>query len=287
LRPDDSGTSWAADYFQRSGTVARWWDPFADDDPAFRDWYRGQLEEAIAIAEPAGKRVLDAATGRGRAAIAAALNGADSVVAADVSTEMLGLARAVAARAGVAERIDFVEADLERDTFEAGAFDVAFLLETLLHFERPEQVLANLAHALVAGGLLILTTNGANPLARLTQPDKAGSAPASKWKLAAATAVNEAMTSLFGFTWKRTSYTRRLYRHFFNAPVRPLYPWHVRRLLVQAGFDYVYQHASPNGFMPREHRWAAWTRPTSDLPRADATGAAEHVDARTRRLRGR
>jgi 2-polyprenyl-3-methyl-5-hydroxy-6-metoxy-1,4-benzoquinol methylase len=252
--------AWASDYFARPGTVACWWDPIAADDPEFQAWYTGQLEDVLTIAQPRGKRILDAATGRGRAAIGAALAGAAVVVAADISDEMLGHAQETATRAGVGDRIEFVRADLGRPFLEEESFDVVLLLEVLLHFEHPERVLSNLVRLLTPGGLLVVTTNGANPVSRLFQPDKGGAAPASRWKLAAAAAVNEAMTAAFGFTWARTGPTAALYRHFFNAPVRPLYPRQVRALLRGAGLDLVYHRACPDQLVPREHRWAAWKR---------------------------
>jgi ubiquinone/menaquinone biosynthesis C-methylase UbiE len=253
---------WASDYFARPGTVASWWDPLAADDPDFRAWYRGQLEDVLTIAQPRGKRILDAATGRGRAAVGAALAGAAGVVAADISDEMLGHARETATRAGVGDRIEFVRADLERPFLEQETFDVVLLLEVLLHFEHPECVLSNLARVLTPGGLLVVTTNGANPVSRLLQPGKRGAAPGSRWKLTAVAAANEAMTVFFGFTWARTGPTAALYQHFFNAPVRPLYPRQVRTLLRSAGLDLVYHRACPDPLLPREHRWAAWKRPS-------------------------
>ncbi len=256
------GPHWASDYFARPGTVASWWDPIATDDPEFRAWYTGQLEDVLTIAQPRGKRILDAATGRGRAAVGAALAGAADVVAADISNEMLGHAQKAATRAGVDDRIEFIRTDLERPFLEAESFDVVLLLEVLLHFAHPERVLSNLARVLTPGGLLLVTTNGANPISRFLQPDKSGAAPASRWKLAAAAAANEAMTAAFGFTWARTSPTAVLYRHFFNAPVRPLYPRQVRALLRGAGLDLIYHRACPNHLVPREHRWAAW-KPSS------------------------
>jgi 2-polyprenyl-3-methyl-5-hydroxy-6-metoxy-1,4-benzoquinol methylase len=253
---------WANDYFAQPGTVASWWDPLSTEDPDYQAWFTAQLEDVLTIAQPTGKRVLDAATGRGRAAVGAALTGAASVVAADISDEMLGHAREAATSAGVGDRIEFVRVDLERPVLEEESFDVVLLLEVLLHFEHPELVLSNLVRLLIPGGLLVLTTNGANPASRLLQTDKAGAAPASRWKLAAAAAVNETMTAFFGFTWARTRPTAALYQHFFNAPVRPLYPRQVRALLSGAGLDLVYHRASPNQLLPREHRWAAWKRPS-------------------------
>jgi 2-polyprenyl-3-methyl-5-hydroxy-6-metoxy-1,4-benzoquinol methylase len=255
IRRSDPG--WGPAYFRESGTVSRWWDPLAGEDPNYRAWYLDQLEEVITVARPNGKRVLDAATGRGRTAIVCAQRGG-TVVATDISSEMLKLARAAAVEHGLSDRIHFIKMDLEFAAFQPRSFDAILLLEVLLHLERPDRVLSHLFEALAPGGLLIVTTNGANPISRLLQPRKRGAVPTPRWKLAAATATNEVMTCMFGFTWHRTLPTRTLYQRLFNAPVRPLYPWKVKRMVTQAGFTAVYHRACPNQLIPREHRWAAY-----------------------------
>jgi ubiquinone/menaquinone biosynthesis C-methylase UbiE len=249
--------SWAPDYFERPGTVATWWDPLSDSDPAYRDWFVEQQQDLLALARVEDRLVLDAGCGRGRATVAAALAGAAEVLGVDISNQMLELARGAAVTARVADRVSFRQADLERLPLEDGAFDIALLLEILLHLANPVATLRELHRVLRPGGVLMVTTVGANPAARLLQPSKLGAAPAGRWKLATASALNAAMSAMFGFTWSNTRLTAALYRKLFSAPVRPMPPWRVRRLFAEAGFPVVYHRAVGPVLAPREHRWAA------------------------------
>jgi SAM-dependent methyltransferase len=245
------------EYFLREGTVAEWWDPLSGEDPSFQRWFSAQLEDIVAHTMPAGKRVLDAAAGRGRAAFRAAAAGARSVVAFDIAQEMLTITASNLREEPAAEVITLVQGDLHAMPFVDGSFDIVLLLEVLLHVAEPAEVMRECQRVLRPGGMLAVTTNGANPVSRLAQPAKGGTHPASRFRLFMATLVNEIMTALFGFTWQRLSFTRTLYGRFFRAPVRPLYPWTVRRLLRAAGFGATRHRAVPNGLLPREHRWFA------------------------------
>jgi ubiquinone/menaquinone biosynthesis C-methylase UbiE len=249
--------SWATEYFRREGTVGAWWDPLSDSDPDFRRWFLAQLEDIVVVTRPGGKRVLDAAVGRGRATVAMAEGGARSVVALDISAEMISIAATNLRTVPDAEIFSFVQGDLHRMPFEEQSFDIVLLLEVLLHVADPVTVLRECRRVLEPGGVLVVTTNGANPFGRLLQPPKGGSRPASRFRLFMATLVNEVMTAVFGFTWRRLRPTGALYRRFFDAPVRPLYPRTMRRFLREAGFRTTYHRSLPNTLVPREHRWLA------------------------------
>jgi ubiquinone/menaquinone biosynthesis C-methylase UbiE len=256
---------WATEYFETDGTVATWWDPLAESDPASRQWFAEQQRDLMVLGRVRDRRVLDAATGRGRAAIACAQSGAASIDAVDVSSEMLVNAESNARAAGVGD-IQFTQAFLEELPFPPASFDVVLLLEVLLHLAKPDVVLRELRRVLAPGGTLVITTVGANPLGRLLQPAKRGVAPASRTRLAGAAAINAIMTATFGFTWARTGLTARLYRRLYNAPVRPLYPNQVRRMLASAGFTSIY-HRAAGGWrlVPREHRWLAISDAVADV----------------------
>ncbi len=115
-----------------------------------------------------GLRVLDAGGGDGRDALPFALAGHD-VTVLDRSPEMLALARAAAAAAGVGDRLHTVAADLEDLTALAaltrhreggsGSFDVVFCHDVLQHRASHAQVradVATLVSSVRPGGLVSL-----------------------------------------------------------------------------------------------------------------------------------
>jgi SAM-dependent methyltransferase len=91
---------------------------YADMVETFLTPLGARLVEACEV--DSGERVLDVAAGTGNATIEAAAAGA-SVVAADLTPELLEAGRARAAAAGV--ELDWVEADAEDLPFDDGAFD--------------------------------------------------------------------------------------------------------------------------------------------------------------------
>lgn len=82
------------------------------------------------LGDVSGRRVLDMATGTGRAALALAQRGA-IVTGVDASREMLSVARARAADAGLS--IDFSEGDAHALAFPDRAFDASVCLRMLMH----------------------------------------------------------------------------------------------------------------------------------------------------------
>jgi SAM-dependent methyltransferase len=82
------------------------------------------------LGDVSGRRVLDMATGTGRAALALARRGA-IVTGVDASREMLSVARTRAADAGLA--IEFAEGDAHALAFPDRSFDAVVCLRMLMH----------------------------------------------------------------------------------------------------------------------------------------------------------
>lgn len=135
-------------------------------------------------------RVLDAGGGDGRDALPFALAG-HSVTVLDRNPEMLALARAAAAAAGVADRVRTVNADLEDLTALAaltrhreggsGSFDVVFCHDVLQQRSSHQQVredIATLVSSVRPGGTLSLLAP--NPPADVVAT-VLGQGPAAAW----------------------------------------------------------------------------------------------------------
>jgi ubiquinone/menaquinone biosynthesis C-methylase UbiE len=244
----------AEDYFAAPGTVVSWWDPLGEDDEPFKRYSIEQQRDLLGHCPVAGKRVLDCCTGRGRMAIAAAEGGAASVIAVDVSKDMIAVASSNALHAGVL--VDFRIGSATHLDVADEAVDVVFCLEALLHLDDPWRAIKEFYRALSPGGSVVITTNGANPLGRLAQPSRRGAHPAGRLVLATVTALNETMTAAFGFTWSRTPVTAWLYSKIFRVPVRPLYRGQVTRMFKAAGFS-TERWTVKSGPFVREHRWIA------------------------------
>ena len=93
------------------------------------------------LGDVSGRRILDLATGTGRAALALAKRGA-IVTGVDASREMLSVARSRAAEAGLS--IDFAEGDAHALGFPDRAFDAVVCLRMLMHVPDWRTALAEL-----------------------------------------------------------------------------------------------------------------------------------------------
>ncbi|HEX3791056.1 MAG TPA: class I SAM-dependent methyltransferase [Pseudonocardiaceae bacterium] len=127
--------------------AATWEDRFPDDDPSY--------QQAVGeLAAPAGGAVLDVACGTGRAlpALRAAVGPAGTVLAVDLTGEML----AEAARRGRAGVAALVLADATRLPLPAGSLDAVFAAGLIAHLRDPTAGLAELARVCRPGGRLAL-----------------------------------------------------------------------------------------------------------------------------------
>jgi SAM-dependent methyltransferase len=118
------------------------------------------------------RRVLDLGCGTGNHSVALARRGYD-VRGVDLSDDMLRIARAKAATAGV--RAAFHRGDM-RDARVDGAFDVALILFAALGYQTEDDAvadtLANVRRHLRPGGLLLIDVWNAPTLLREGAPDR-------------------------------------------------------------------------------------------------------------------
>ena len=148
-------------YFQRPGTVARWWNPEDERDPHFAH-FREQLTWVVGQVDWEGRQVLDVGTGKGRFAIPFARQGA-RVMAMDISGEMLVEARQRAQQAGLPAAAQagvvpcFVQGDAERLPFPSHSFDVVSCMEALMHVPHPQQAVAEAARVVRPGGQTVFS----------------------------------------------------------------------------------------------------------------------------------
>jgi SAM-dependent methyltransferase len=125
-----------------------------DYDARFRERAAAGLDvhgEADFVADLRPVSVLDAGCGTGRVAIELARRNI-AVVGIDVDAQMLATARSKA------PKLDWRQADLATVELPAGSFDVVVLAGNVMIFVAPGSeaaVIANLAPALVPGGVLV------------------------------------------------------------------------------------------------------------------------------------
>lgn len=113
-----------------------------------------------------GQKVLDIATGIGEPSVTAArkLRLADSgdtnknkghVLATDISTQMLRIAKQRAAASGLQDVIEFIEADAEKLQLPDSSFDVALCRWGLMFMPNLNTTLSHIFQALVSGGRFV------------------------------------------------------------------------------------------------------------------------------------
>ena len=103
-----------------------------------------------------GQRVLDIACGTGVVALTAAMDAGAKVTAADLTPELLEVARENARIGGV--EIDFHEADVEKLPFDDAEFDVVLSQFGHMFAPRPDVAVAEMLRVLKPGGTIAFST---------------------------------------------------------------------------------------------------------------------------------
>lgn len=139
----------------------KWW-------PTIENGARHVSRRMIELAEvERGHRVLDIATGIGEPALLAAsrIGPGGRVVATDISSQMLDIARERAATLGLAN-VEFMESDAERLDFPDGSFDAVLWRWGLTDLPNPSSALLAIRRMLAANGSFVTAVWDAGPKAR-------------------------------------------------------------------------------------------------------------------------
>jgi len=134
-----------------------------------------------------GQRVLDVACGTGVVAVTAAMHAGARVTAADLTPELLEVARENARVGGV--EIDFHEADVEKLPFKDAEFDVVLSQFGHMFAPRPAVAVGEMLRVLKPGGTIAFTTwppellmgQTAGIIARHLPPPPPGVSPPPQW----------------------------------------------------------------------------------------------------------
>lgn len=118
--------------------------------------YRDRFFAAASIGE--GARVLDIGCGSGQTTRdAARLAGSGTALGVDLSSEMIELARDLAAREQVGNA-EFLQADAQVHAFAEEEYDVVISRHGVMFFGDPKAAFANIARGMRRGGRMILLT---------------------------------------------------------------------------------------------------------------------------------
>ncbi|MBA3366215.1 MAG: ubiquinone/menaquinone biosynthesis methyltransferase [Actinobacteria bacterium] len=126
-------------------------------DPRWRSFLVSRLE-----VEP-GNAVLDVATGTGAVALELVRAHGVQVVGVDQSAQMLAVARARIARAGLEEQVRLVHGRAEELPFEDASFDGLTFTYLLRYVDDPAATLRELARVVRPGGIVVSLEFGVPP----------------------------------------------------------------------------------------------------------------------------
>jgi ubiquinone/menaquinone biosynthesis C-methylase UbiE len=129
--------------------VTSWWRPEQGD---FQFWHQQELKILDKYFPIEGSRlVLDAACGQARFSRYFARKGC-RVHALDINAKMLETARARAQEAGVADRIEFFEGDVETFANDGASYDVVSCMDAMEHMGDLDLAVRNLTGMIKQGG---------------------------------------------------------------------------------------------------------------------------------------
>jgi ubiquinone/menaquinone biosynthesis C-methylase UbiE len=164
-----------------SGWYAERFRPDDRGDP-FHRIYAEKRDGVLAMLGtlPEGSEVLDLGGGMGR--IALPLTRRHLVTLSDISTDMLDMARATAARGGLdGDRLTLRRVDAnETLPFETGSFSAALAIDLIVHLSDPVATLRELRRVLEPGGMLVVDTTNRRPWWALRYPRYVGRRP-GRW----------------------------------------------------------------------------------------------------------
>ncbi|MFJ4773784.1 SAM-dependent methyltransferase [Streptomyces uncialis] len=134
-----------------------YWDSAADDRSL--DQATDRLTDLVAgrLTAAPGRRLLDVGCGTGRPALRIARTTGAHVSGISVSEQDIDLARTRADATALADRVDFRYADACALPFEAGSFDGAWAIESLMHIPDRTAALTEIARTLRPGSPLVIT----------------------------------------------------------------------------------------------------------------------------------
>ena len=150
-------------YFQKDGTVVKWWNPEGmkpHKNPLFPllPFYRKEKKDVLEICASTDGPILEVGCGDGRISSLLAKYRDDPLVGVDISREML---RKYVEREGISG-LQLIHCDAENLPFKDDSFNGMICIQTLVHLPNAEVVIDESSRILRDGGKLILDINTPN-----------------------------------------------------------------------------------------------------------------------------
>jgi glycogen(starch) synthase len=172
----------------RSGRYLRYFNPDDPRNPFFHLYERKRRDVADLILQSQGPgRILDIGGGGGRLVRALDEPAQARTVLADISEDMLQLAKKTGGKKNGAR---LVSADAHRLPFRDRSFDMVVGLDLLCHLEEPATALWEFHRVLTDRGILILDSSNSNPLWTFFYPRYLGRNPLNWLRIISAGGVS-------------------------------------------------------------------------------------------------